>query len=146
MHSVEQLINMHPHTRQPHHLMHRSASLSPWRVACRWLKQWSVAWWRTCRWWRPSLMWRARSLPLSRWGPAEAWCCLFDAGLATLHGRSMCVLHTRACLSVCFCLHGWRLPCPQALDKLMAEWEAAEIGVLAYRDSGTHVIKVSTVA
>ncbi|GBF98747.1 dynein heavy chain axonemal [Raphidocelis subcapitata] len=27
----------------------------------------------------------------------------------------------------------------QALDKLAAEWEAAEVGVVAYRDSGTHV-------
>ena len=30
----------------------------------------------------------------------------------------------------------------QALDKLAAEWEAAEVGVLLYRDSGTCVIKV----
>ena len=32
-------------------------------------------------------------------------------------------------------------PPPQALDKLAAEWEAAELGVIPYRDSGTHVVK-----
>ena len=33
-------------------------------------------------------------------------------------------------------------PPPQALDKLTKEWDAAEVGVIAYRDSGTFVIKV----
>jgi hypothetical protein len=33
----------------------------------------------------------------------------------------------------------------QALDKLQAEWEGAELGILAYRDTGTFIVKASAV-
>ena len=38
--------------------------------------------------------------------------------------------------------NGGCVPCLlQALDKLQAEWEGAELGILAYRESGTFIVK-----
>lgn len=32
--------------------------------------------------------------------------------------------------------------CTQALDKMVAEWDGAELQVMPYRETGTYIIKV----